>query len=98
MKQRIQKLGMISAIVVLAASCSKNNNDGYNNGNGAPVVNKVVFSAAGDNATVTAKLNDFRASAGDPVNSAPGATTGRREVNWDGVPVAFTNSNNFPFD
>lgn len=57
-----------------------------------------MVKAAGDSAGIVAKLNEFRLLAGDPLNNAPGATNGRREVNWDGVPANFTNSNNFPFD
>lgn len=82
---------------VLLSSCSKEHNvgDGYLE---KPTVNAVVFKAAGDSAGIVNKLNEFRVFAGDPVNGAPGATTGRREVNWDGVPQALTNSNNFPFN
>jgi hypothetical protein len=41
-----------------------------------------VFSAGGD---ITASLDAFRTRLGN-LNSLPGATGGRREVNWDGVP------------
>jgi hypothetical protein len=66
--------------------------------NPAPTINKVVIAAAGDSTGIVTKLNEFRTLAGDPLNSIPGATTGRREVNWDGVSPAFTNNNNFPLD
>jgi len=88
---------MMSAAAVLA-SCKKGDyhNGGYDKPD--PKVNSVVVSAAGDSAGIVTKLNELRLLLGDPVNVAPGATGGRREVNWDGVPPAFTNSNNFPFD
>jgi hypothetical protein len=45
--------------------------------------NVVVVSASGD---ITARVNEFRQLLGDKVNTSPGATGGRREINWDGVP------------
>jgi hypothetical protein len=42
----------------------------------------VVFSANGD---ITAKMTEFRNQLG-PVNITIGKTSGRREINWDGVP------------
>ena len=96
MKRRFQKLTVTVALVTALLSCSKNND--FNGDNPEPPINKVVFSAAGDSAAIVAKLNEFRLFAGDPLNTAPGATTGRREVNWDAVPANFTNNNNFPLD
>jgi len=56
----------------------------------------VVMSSGAIEADVAA----FRTALGDPNNaSAVGQQPGgRREVNWDGVPPEFTNSNDFPPD
>jgi hypothetical protein len=52
----------------------------------------IVFKATGD---INPVLTDFQNLLGH-LNSSPGATDGRREVNWDAVPVGFTNNNLFP--
>lgn len=82
--------------VTLFASCAKD--DGNTDYRPLPAVKSVVVTASGDSLAMIGKVNEFRLLAGDPLSSAPGATSGRREVNWDGVPAAFTNNNNFPFD
>ncbi len=83
-------------VTIFFVSCDKDNDDDYTPQ--PPAINATVIKAAGDSAGIVAKLNEFRVLAGDPLNNAPGATNGRREVNWDGVPANFTNANNFPFD
>ena len=84
---------MLLAFASIAViSCSKDDD------NDTPVIpppQATVVSAAGD---LTAALTQFRSILGDQLNSTPGAVGGRREVNWDGVPANFTNSDNFPFD
>jgi hypothetical protein len=55
----------------------------------------VVIKASGD---IVPALNEFRDLLGGQLNTAPGVTGGRREVNWDGVPAGFTNNNLFPGD
>lgn len=57
-----------------------------------------VLSAAGDSGSVIGTINQFRALLGDSLNFVTGKTTGRREINWDGVPPDFSNNNNFPPD
>jgi hypothetical protein len=84
-----------AVLTLLLASCSKDENTHQTQ---EPQIKSVFITASGDSTNVVAKLNEFRLLAGDPLNSAPGATAGRREVNWDAVPSAFTNTNNFPFD
>ena len=57
-----------------------------------------VIRADGDSITVADTLNRFRAALGGSLNapnSAP-ADSGRREINWDGVPAALTNVDTFP--
>lgn len=87
---------LIALSAILITSCKKDY--GYTPPPPKPTVNAEVKSAAGDSAAITAKLAEFKTLAGATLNSAPGATDGRREVNWDAVPANFTNSNNFPFD
>lgn len=83
-------------LIIFFIGCDKDDDDDYTPQ--PPAIKATVVKAAGDSAGIVAKLNEFRLLAGDPLNNAPGATSGRREVNWDGVPANFTNSNNFPFD
>ncbi len=57
-----------------------------------------TYQAEGDSATVAASLNSFRAALGGILNAPNSAPTdsGRREINWDGVPAAVTNVDTFP--
>ena len=63
-----------------------------------PAPSFTAIRVRGDSATVADTLNKFRAALGGSLNapnSAP-ADSGRREINWDGVPAAVTNVDNFP--
>lgn len=57
----------------------------------------VVIRSSG---AIEADVAAFRTLLGSPNNlSAPGQQpSGRREVNWDGVPAEFTNNDRFPHD
>jgi hypothetical protein len=90
----------IATIIVagILQSCDKDDDYNYNNDGKEPHIEANVLKASGDSATIIGSLNQFRALLGDSVNNAPGKTSGRREVNWDGVPAQFTNNNNFPLD
>jgi hypothetical protein len=102
------KMLLASVAFASLASCSKEVSQKQNktennsltqtneNSNAALKPEAIVIKAAGD---INDALNQFRdlLGGGQP-NTAPGATGGRREVNWDGVPAAFTNNNLFPRD
>jgi hypothetical protein len=49
----------------------------------------VVISGTGD---INPKLDEFRQLLGNQLNTAPGATSGRREINWDGVSEQMLNT------
>lgn len=57
-----------------------------------------VIKAAGNENAIAGQLAQFRSLLGDSVNNVPGKTSGRREINWDGVPATLTNNSNFPLD
>jgi hypothetical protein len=92
-KKTVLPLAILTSTLI---SCDKDYDDDYNNK--PPVIDATIFSAAGDSASIVSKLNELRAVLGDPLNTTPNQTAGRREVNWDGVPANLTNNNNFPFD
>lgn len=75
----------------ITASCSKDDDKDYT----VPQHEATVVKASGD---LSAKLAEFRHLLGDSLNNAPGNASGRREVNWDGVPAALNNNDAFPFD
>jgi hypothetical protein len=74
-KKYSMRIFFVSVVLpLLMAACSKDSGSG----------NDIqVFTATGD---VNSKLNEFRQVLGPTLNTAPGATGGHREVNWDGVP------------
>lgn len=88
-----------AAIIAIAGlmtitSCDKKDDVVYEP---APPVHQ-AFRVTGDSASIVSQLDAFRNVLGATLNTAPGATGGRREINWDAVPPTFTNNNNFPAD
>jgi len=80
----------------LAALAACNNL--YSPSNTPPPPSFTVIRAQGDSLTVADTLNKFRAALGGSLNAPnfPPAESGRREINWDGVPAALTNVDTFP--
>jgi len=60
----------------------------------------IVFSATGTNsAGILSTVNDFRTALGSLNPNVVGSLgSGRREINWDGVPNQFASPNAFPVD
>lgn len=84
----------ILTLITLAA-CS----DSYSPTDPGPQVQvPTTFAAIGDSAIIAAKLDQFRGALGGARNggTVPPQASGRREINWDGVPAAFTNVDTFP--
>jgi hypothetical protein len=77
------KLKTFSILIPFAflSSCTK---DKSNSGND----NVLVIEATGD---INPKLDEFRTLLGAQLNTTPGASQGRREINWDGVPDELLN-------
>ena len=67
-------------------------------GNSPSWASPVVYSAAGSTAaSIQADVDAFRASLGALNPNVSGSfASGRREINWDGVPDAFSAPNNLP--
>jgi hypothetical protein len=82
------------ALAVLGA-CSDSNSPTI-----PPTPTFTTFETLGDSVSIAFKLDEFRAALGGSLNApnAPPADTGRREINWDGVPAAVTNVDTFPAD
>ncbi len=96
----MKKFRILLAMLMAATfcvSCDKDDDNDYDvpPPPPPPQVKATVVSAAGD---LTASIAQFRSILGDSLNVNPGKTSGRREVNWDGVPANIANTNNFPAD
>jgi hypothetical protein len=63
---------IISLLIIILISCKKE----------SAQIEPMVFKATGD---INSAINDFRKLLGN-INTTPGATGGRREIDWDGVP------------
>ncbi|GAA4326580.1 hypothetical protein GCM10023149_29490 [Mucilaginibacter gynuensis] len=92
MKNKLN-LVMIALAGLSIVGCSKDERD-YND---QPVQADVII-ASGDSSAIAGKLVAFRELAGKSLNNSPGATGGRREINWDAVPADLLNKNTFPSD
>jgi hypothetical protein len=91
MKPTIFAPVLISAAVAACSSTVSPTND-------PPAPSYSTFTAQGDSLTIAAKLGAFRTALGGSLNApnSPPAASGRREINWDGVPAALTNVDTFP--
>src|SRR3984885_344420 len=67
-----------------------------NSASAAPVVRQ---GSGASTAALQSIVDQFRTDLGGTNNGIGGSfTTGRREINWDGVPDSFSEPNNFPLD
>jgi hypothetical protein len=80
---------VLATTVIALCSCKK---DGA--GVDDQSTETVVIKGSGD---IHDKIDAFRHLLGDQLNTTPGATGGRREVNWDGVPDSMVGKP-LPFD
>ena len=78
MKKYILPLGYVCILTLILMSCSKDKTL-------HPVDEVTVTKATGN---IQGAVDAFRHLLGDQLNTTPGVTGGRREINWDGVPDA----------
>lgn len=74
-----QALTVAAALALMAAGCG---------GDDGAEEQLVVQAAAADAAGLQSAVNDFRTRLGTNNGAGPAAASGRREVNWDGIPLA----------
>jgi hypothetical protein len=65
---------LLACSVLFLLSCEKDKE---------PEEDVIVITSTGN---IENDVNKFRQLLGDPLNTVTGVTTGRREINWDGVP------------
>ncbi len=69
-------LPVLLSILIVFSSCNKNSDTEEEK-------SITVITATGD---ITTEMNRFRTVAGEQLNTTPGHSSGRREINWDAVP------------
>lgn len=90
-----RRLFLLSAGALLVAGATACGDDYGSEPNPPAFPPSTAILATGD---LTAKLAEMRATLGEPSNgnAAGQQPAGRREINWDGVGAANTNTNTFP--
>lgn len=85
----LSRVMLAMLIAAVAGACNSSEEE--------PLLPHEVVAGSGD---VSGSVAQFRALLGDPLNGATPASqlSGRREINWDGVPAAFTDNDSFPGD
>ena len=79
---------LVAVSTFALSGCNGGSNSGFAN------VRATVISGAGN---IQDEVDQFRTLLGAlNAPNTPGQASGRREVNWDGVPDAFSNNNNLP--
>jgi hypothetical protein len=91
MKQ-VKFFALMLASALAITSCDKDDNYIEPQPQPTPIQSTVV-SASGD---LTAALAQFRSILGDSLNTTLGKTSGRREINWEGVTASLNNNDAFP--
>ena len=83
---------LIGATAAMTLACGSD----YGTSPDAPAPARIV-TGSGD---IAGSIAEFRGVLGDPLNggAAGSQAAGRREINWDGVPAALTNNDDFPGD
>jgi len=76
----MKKTLFVLGVIIVIAGCKKEKNE-------KPGPEAIVVSASGN---ISSKMDEFRALLGATLNTTPGQTSGRREINWDGVPDSFS--------
>lgn len=70
--------GIAVALALMVAACGGNDEE----------TQQVVQASAANAAGLQSAVDDFRSRLGANNGAGPAATAGRREVNWDGIPLA----------
>ncbi|WP_439555327.1 hypothetical protein [Dyadobacter sp.] len=86
----VKNVGVLACIALMSACNSSNEPEVL-----TPSVNFTEVKGSGD---ISSQLASFRTLLGSQLNTTPGQTGGRREINWDAVPDNQTNTNTFPGD
>ncbi|HSD31973.1 MAG TPA: hypothetical protein VLB49_08695 [Gemmatimonadales bacterium] len=90
------KLSATLLSLAALAACGSYDSTGYTLPPTTPAF--TTFQAQGDSLAIADDLDAFRAALGGVLNApnTPPAASGRREINWDGVPAALTDVDTFP--
>ena len=73
------RLALVVALALMAAACG---------GNDGQELQQVVQASAANAAGLQSAVDGFRARLGTNNGAGPATAAGRREVNWDGIPLA----------